>query len=113
GGQVGDVGVIQCDKFEFVVSDTQRHAGLIVHHGKLTRGELHEGDECTATVDREQREALCRAHSATHLLHYALHKNLGDHAQQQGSKVEADRLRFDFTNQHPIDDETLVQIEKD
>ncbi|GAA4464881.1 alanine--tRNA ligase [Novipirellula rosea] len=113
GGQVGDVGVIKCDKFEFQVIDTQRHAGLIVHHGKLTRGEIHEGDECTAIVDSAQRDALCRAHSATHILHYALHKNVGDHAQQQGSKVEADRLRFDFTNQHAIDDDVLVQIEKD
>ncbi|TWU21493.1 Alanine--tRNA ligase [Novipirellula galeiformis] len=113
GGQVGDVGVIRCDKFEFDVIDTQRHGGLIVHHGKLTRGEIHEGDVCTATVDQSQRDALSRAHSATHILHYALHKNVGDHAQQQGSKVEADRLRFDFTNQHAIDDETLVQIEKD
>ncbi|GAA5505990.1 alanine--tRNA ligase [Novipirellula caenicola] len=113
GGQVGDVGVIKCEKFEFQVIDTQRHAGLIVHHGKLTRGEIHEGDECTAIVDSAQREALCRAHSATHILHYALHKNVGDHAQQQGSKVEADRLRFDFTNQHAIDDDVLVQIERD
>ncbi|WP_442506232.1 alanine--tRNA ligase [Novipirellula sp. SH528] len=113
GGQVGDVGVIKSDKFEFQVIDTQRHAGLIVHHGKLTRGEIHEGDECTAIVDSAQRDALCRAHSATHILHYALHKNVGDHAQQQGSKVEADRLRFDFTNQHAIDDDVLVQIEKD
>ncbi len=113
GGQIGDTGVIRSDKFEFEVTDTQRHAGLIVHHGKLRRGELHEGEECAAIVNSERREALCRAHSATHILHFALHKNVGEHAQQQGSKVEADRLRFDFTNQHAISDETLVQIEKD
>ena len=113
GGQVGDVGKISSDAFEFEVIDTQKHAGLIVHHGKLVRGELREGETCTAVVDAERRQALSRAHSATHILHYALHKNVGDHAQQQGSKVEADRLRFDFTNQKPIPDDALVQIEKD
>jgi alanyl-tRNA synthetase len=61
----------------------------------------------------ERRKALCRAHSATHILHHALHQNVGRHAEQQGSKVEEDRLRFDFTNPKAIPDETLVQIEKD
>ena len=113
GGQVGDSGVIRGDSFEFQVSDTQRHAGLIVHHGTLTDGEIHEGQTCTATVDVDRRKALCRAHSATHILHHALHKNVGRHAEQQGSKVEEDRLRFDFTNPKAIPDETLVKIEKD
>ncbi len=113
GGQIGDTGTISSDGFEFVVTDTQKHAGLIVHHGKLIKGELHEGQSCTAVVDGDRRGALARAHSATHVLHYALHKNVGDHAQQQGSKVEPDRLRFDFTNQKAIPDDALVQIEKD
>tara|TARA_R110002049_G_scaffold182485_3_gene350397 strand:- start:9072 stop:11900 length:2829 start_codon:yes stop_codon:yes gene_type:complete len=113
GGQIGDTGIITSDEFEFEVTDTQRHAGLIVHHGKLKRGELHEGHRCRAIVDQERRTALARAHSATHILHYALHKNIGDHAQQQGSKVEEDRLRFDFTNQAAIEDETLIKIEQD
>ena len=113
GGQIGDTGTIQSEAFAFEVIDTQRHAGLIVHHGKLIRGEMKEGETCTATVDPDRRQALARAHSATHILHFALHKNIGEHAQQQGSKVEADRLRFDFTNQKAIPDEALVQIEKD
>ena len=113
GGQIGDTGSISSDEFEFIVTDTQRHAGLIVHHGKLTRGELHEGHACMAKVDEDRRMALARAHSATHILHYALHKSVGEHAQQQGSKVEADRLRFDFTNQSAIDDDTLQTIEQD
>lgn len=113
GGQVGDVGVITNDDFEFIVTDTQKHAALIVHHGKLVRGEITEGAECVAKVDIPHREALARAHSATHILHHALHQNVGRHAEQQGSKVEADRLRFDFTNPKAIPDETLVQIEKD
>ena len=113
GGQVGDTGRIFNDNFEFVVTDTQKHAGLIVHHGKLVGGEIREGETCTAAVDTERRQALCRAHSATHILHHALHKNVGRHAEQQGSKVEADRLRFDFSNPKAIPDETLVKIEED
>ena len=113
GGQVGDSGVIRGENFEFQVNDTQRHAGLIVHHGKLTSGEIHQGQSCTASVDVDRRKALCRAHSATHILHHALHENVGRHAEQQGSKVEEDRLRFDFTNPKAIPDETLVKIEKD
>ena len=113
GGQIGDLGVIKSDDFEFVVTDTQKHAALIVHYGKLVKGELREGTECIAVVDTERRDALARAHSATHVLHFALHKNIGKHAQQQGSKVEPDRLRFDFTNQKAIEDDSLVQIEKD
>jgi alanyl-tRNA synthetase len=113
GGQVGDTGVISNDAFEFHVTDTQKHAALIVHHGSLVRGTIREGDTCTAVVDNSRRQALCRAHSATHILHHALHKNVGEHAEQQGSKVEADRLRFDFTNPKAIPEETLAQIEKD
>ena len=112
GGQVGDTGRIHNDRFEFVVIDTQKHAGLIVHLGKLVRGEIHEGETCTATVDADHRAALCRAHSATHILHHALHHHVGRHAEQQGSKVEADRLRFDFSNPKAIADETLVKIEE-
>lgn len=113
GGQVGDTGKIFNDQFEFEVTDTQKHAALIVHHGKLVRGQMQEGENCTAQVDVDHRAALCRAHSATHILHHALHQNVGQHAEQQGSKVEADRLRFDFTNPKAIPDETLLQIEND
>lgn len=113
GGQVGDTGVIENDDFQFEVTDTQRHAALIVHHGQLVQGEISEGVACVAKVDESNRQALCRAHSATHILHHALHQNVGRHAEQQGSKVEADRLRFDFTNPKAIPDETLVQIEHD
>ncbi|MEO1529751.1 MAG: alanine--tRNA ligase [Planctomycetota bacterium] len=113
GGQIGDIGVISSDDFEFAVSDTQKHGGLIVHHGKLTRGEMREGTECNASVNTDRRNSLARAHSATHILHHALHTFVGDHAQQQGSKVEEDRLRFDFTNQKPISDDVLAKIESD
>ena len=113
GGQIGDTGRIFSDAFEFKVTDTQRHAALIVHSGMLVSGEMHAGETCTAEVDQERRTALARAHSATHLLHHALHQQVGRHAEQQGSKVEADRLRFDFNNPKAIPDETLVAIEQD
>jgi alanyl-tRNA synthetase len=113
GGQVGDSGVIRGDGFEFTVSDTQKHAGLIVHHGRLTKGKMREGQSCIAEVDVARRNALCRAHSATHILHHALQKNVGSHAQQQGSKVDADWLRFDFSHQKSLSDETLSQIQAD
>ncbi|QDT05312.1 Alanine--tRNA ligase [Rubripirellula lacrimiformis] len=112
GGQVGDIGTIEGEDFTFEVVDTQRHAALIVHHGRLTRGAIHEGATCTAKVDVEHRNSLARAHSATHVLHHALHHHVGRHAEQQGSKVESDRLRFDFTNPKAIPDETLVKIEE-
>ena len=64
-------------------------------------------------VDDQRRSAIRRAHSATHILHYALQKNLGRHAQQQGSKVDTDWLRFDFTNLSAVTDEQLVQVERD
>ncbi len=113
GGQVGDVGIIRGDGFEFKVNDTQKHAGLIVHQGVMVSGTVKLDQACQAVVDTARRQALSRAHSATHILHYALQKNVGSHAQQQGSKVDADWLRFDFSHQKSLSDETLAQIQQD
>lgn len=113
GGQVGDHGTIVGDGFEFEVTDTQKHGDLVIHQGRLTSGKISEGATCTAAVDTGRRDAIRRAHSATHILHYALQKNLGKHAQQQGSKVEPDWLRFDFSNQEAIEEDTLAQIRQD
>ncbi|MEO8496897.1 MAG: alanine--tRNA ligase [Planctomycetota bacterium] len=113
GGQVGDTGEIVGDGFRFQVSDTQRDAGLILHHGHLKEGELRTGIAVTARVDLARRQGIRRAHSATHILHHALQKNLGSHAQQQGSKVDRDWLRFDFTNLAPVSTEQLQAIERD
>ncbi len=113
GGQVGDVGVITGPGFRFEVTDTQKEGELIVHLGKLAEGKVTVGATCTARVKTDRRQAIKRAHSATHILHYALQKNLGKHAQQQGSKVEADALRFDFSNPEAIKPEALSAIETD
>ncbi|MEX1041351.1 MAG: alanine--tRNA ligase [Pirellulaceae bacterium] len=113
GGQVGDQGTFKGKGFEVVITDTQKDSDLFLHIGYLKSGTLHTGTTATATVDPNHRGAIRRAHSATHILHYALQKNLGSHAQQQGSKVEDDLLRFDFTNVEPVSLEQLTQIERD
>jgi alanyl-tRNA synthetase len=113
GGQVGDTGKLVGDGFEFVVTDTQKDGGLMIHKGHLLKGVMREGAKVKAVVDIERRSGIRRAHSATHILHYALHKNLGSHAQQQGSKVDEDWLRFDFTNLSPVTGEQLSSINAD
>ena len=111
GGQVGDAGTFAADGMEFQIEDTQRAGELVVHIGRLTKGTLSEGLQVKAQVDLDRREGIKRAHSATHILHHALQSTVGEHAQQQGSKVDRDWLRFDFTNQNPLSDEDINTIE--
>jgi alanyl-tRNA synthetase len=111
GGQVGDTGELTWPGGRFEVSDTQREGGFMLHVGHLREGTLALGATLTARVDPIRRAALRRAHSATHLLHAALQHYLGSHAVQQGSKVDADLLRFDFSHSSSIDGETLAAIE--
>jgi alanyl-tRNA synthetase len=113
GGQVGDVGEIVGKGFRFEVTDTQKDSGLILHYGHLRQGKVRIGEKATAKVHAERRQGIRRAHSATHILHYALQRNLGGHAQQQGSKVDEDWLRFDFTNLSQVTTEQLAAIERD
>jgi alanyl-tRNA synthetase len=111
GGQVGDTGRLEWPRGEFDVSDTQREGGFVLHVGHLRKGVIELGHDVTARVDGPRRAALRRAHSATHLLHAALQHHLGSHAVQQGSKVDADLLRFDFSHTSSIDRDTLRAIE--
>ena len=111
GGQVGDTGKLQGPHGVFEVTDTQRSGELIVHYGKMVSGTIKEGEAIQANVDETRRNAIRRAHSATHILHHALQTHLGKHAQQQGSKVDADWLRFDFSHQDSMTDEQLKQVE--
>jgi len=112
GGQVGDVGTIRGDGFAFQVEDTKKDNDFFLHMGRVVEGTIAVGGKATATVDADRRQAIRRAHSATHLLHNALHRHLGKHAQQAGSKVEPDRLRFDFSNPEAVGKERLEAIEK-
>ncbi len=111
GGQVGDRGELIGSDFVFQVTDTHKEKGFVLHLGHLKSGSLKIGVPVTAKIDTTRRAGILRAHSATHILHHALQKYLGTHAQQQGSKVDADWLRFDFANPTSIDAETLVKIE--
>ena len=113
GGQVGDWGRLHSESVEVEITDTQKDGELFLHHGKLISGTLASGETLTASVDQSRRNGIRRAHSATHILHHALQSELGSHAQQQGSKVDEDWLRFDFTNLEPVSDESLLSIEQD
>jgi alanyl-tRNA synthetase len=113
GGQVGDVGRLTGDGVEFEVVDTQKDGALVIHVGHLRKGVLREGAKVRAVVDSARRDGIRRAHSATHILHHALQKTLGSHAQQQGSKVDEDWLRFDFTNLSPVEPAQLATISGD
>ncbi|MEI6241560.1 MAG: alanine--tRNA ligase, partial [Planctomycetia bacterium] len=111
GGQVGDTGTLDWDGGSFEVTDTQREGGFMLHVGHLRKGTLDLGQFVTTHVDAARRAAIRRAHSATHLIHAALQHHLGPHAVQQGSKVDADMLRFDFSHTSSVGPETLRQIE--
>ncbi len=114
GGQVGDVGALldpRGDRFE--VSDTQKLSGAFHGHvGRVLSGRIALGDRLSARVDAEHRQAVVLNHSATHLLHAALRKVLGEHVQQKGSLVAADRLRFDFSHFSAIKPDELAEIER-
>jgi alanyl-tRNA synthetase len=112
GGQIGDQGVIRSSDGVFLVEDTQKPLeGIIVHRGVVQSGNLTVGSSVTLQVDATRRNATRRNHSATHLLHYALRKVVGPQAQQKGSLVGPDRLRFDFTYGSALTDAQLTAIE--
>jgi alanyl-tRNA synthetase len=113
GGQVGDKGEIAGPGFTFQVIDTHKDGDLLLHIGHLTQGKMTAGAKVTAKVDQNRRQGIRRAHSATHIMHYALQKSLGKDAHQMGSKVEEDWLRFDFGNPEPVSAEKLQAIEHD
>ena len=112
GGQVGDQGVISAGSSRFAVQDTQKiKADVFGHHGVLAEGSLKVGDAVQAQVDTDLRAATMRNHSVTHLMHKALHTVLGEHVQQKGSLVNAERTRFDFTHNAPVTPAQIAQIE--
>jgi alanyl-tRNA synthetase len=112
GGQAGDRGVIENASCALEIADTQKPiTGLVVHRGKLSKGALRVGERVTLRVDHATREATRRNHSATHLLHWALRQVVGAHAQQKGSLVGPERLRFDFTHGAPLTAEQIARIE--
>jgi len=112
GGQIGDAGTISNSKAKMKVADVKRPIStLYVHLGDVVEGELRVGDTVHLVVDVERRDAVRRNHSATHLLHWALRKVLGEHVTQKGSLVAEDRLRFDFSHFAPLTVDERQQVE--
>jgi len=113
GGQVGDQGILRAaNDAAFTVSDTRKQAGgVFAHIGTLANGSINVDDTLTAEVDDAARHATELNHSATHLMHAALRKVLGDHVTQKGSLVDPERLRFDFSHFEPVTPEQINEIE--
>ncbi|MHC8865183.1 alanine--tRNA ligase [Arenicellales bacterium IMCC57338] len=113
GGQVGDLGRISWSGGEFQVTDVRYLAHkVIAHFGRVVSGAPKLGDSVECVVDSNNRSATAANHSATHLLHSALREVLGDHVQQKGSMVNAERLRFDFSHGEAVSSSDIDKIEK-
>lgn len=112
GGQIGDIGKITGNDFEFEVFDTQKNPnGIIIHKGKLKRGDLSKDLKVTAHVDEESRRAKAANHTAVHLLLASLQKYLGEHVSQAGSYVDDKILRFDFVHFNALSLDELKKVE--
>ena len=112
GGQVADTGTISNESFEFEVSDVQKKLGdLFIHCGKVKKGSIKLKDSVELKINTERRNNIRAYHSATHLLHEALRRVLGEHVTQKGSLVQSDRLRFDFSHMKPVSEEEIKKIE--
>jgi alanyl-tRNA synthetase len=112
GGQVGDNGVLKTENGIFDVEDTQKiQAAVFGHHGVLKTGKISVADNVKATVDLTARANIMRNHSATHLMHKALRDVLGEHVQQKGSLVDANKTRFDFVHNLPMTNDEIRRVE--
>lgn len=112
GGQVGDIGVISGPDGDFVVEDTIKVTGeRYAHIGHVSRGMLRVSDEAELSVDKNNRAAICRNHTATHLLQKALRDTLGSHVEQSGSYQDKGRTRFDFSHFTAMTEEELKKVE--
>lgn len=112
GGQVADHGELSHQKALFEVTQCQSpYSGVIAHIGKMKKGTFILGEPIVASIDPKRRQKIANHHTATHLLHWALEKVLGEHIRQAGSLVEEDRLRFDFNHHKPVSKEEIREIE--
>ena len=113
GGQVGDAGLIEGEGFRFAVKETFRVGDIVVHRGDLEQADLARlPEQVTARVDGVRRRRIMANHTATHLLHWALKKVVSSDANQKGSLVHPDYLRFDFTHDSALTPEQVEEIER-
>lgn len=113
GGQVADQGKVSNENFEITVTEvTKAPNGQNLHKGEIQFGTVKTNAEVSASVNHKDRSAIKKNHSATHLLHAALKEVLGEHVNQAGSLVEAERLRFDFSHFGPMTQEEIDQVER-
>ncbi len=111
GGQVSDTGRLRTASGTVEIDAVQRHGHHIIHRGRVVEGEVRAGQECTLEVDGSRR-AIMKNHTATHMLNWALRRVLGDHVEQKGSLVDADKTRFDFSHPKPVTVAELQEIER-
>jgi alanyl-tRNA synthetase len=111
GGQVGDSGLIRTDTGVASVTDTKKSAGVVIHLAEVTEGQIARGQSAKLDVSHQRRSAIRANHSATHLLHEALRRALGDHVAQRGSLNAEDRLRFDFSHSKGLSPAELGGVE--
>src|SRR5262249_4593274 len=111
GGQVGDQGTIKTQTGTFEVTQTVKVGNATVHVGQVTEGQVQAGQQAWLEVD-PQREFTRKNHTATHLLHWALHQVLGEHVEQRGSKVKPDEFTFDFSHTGPLTEAEKAEVER-
>ena len=111
GGQVGDTGLIKTETGAACVTDTKKANGVFIHVAEVTLGTISRGQGAQLSVDHDRRGAIRANHSATHLLHEALRRALGEHVAQRGSLNAPDRLRFDFSHGKALTAEEIAQVE--
>ena len=111
GGQVGDAGWIKTDTGTFEVEDTQRLGDSVIHWGKVWEGNIKTGQKATLEVHPARFDTM-RNHTATHLMNWALREVLGDHVEQKGSLVDAEKTRFDFTHDKPMTHDEIAEVER-
>ena len=113
GGQVGDTGLIKTETGAARVTDTKKANGVFIHAAEVTLGSIGRGQGAQLSVDHDRRSAIRANHSATHLLHEALRRALGEHVAQRGSLNAPDRLRFDFSHGKAMTADELAQVERE
>ena len=111
GGQVGDRGWIKTETGSFEVADTKRLGDSVLHLGKVWEGVIKTGQQATLEVHPDRLDTM-RNHTATHIMNWALREVLGDHVEQKGSLVDADKTRFDFTHDKPMTVDEIAEVER-